>query len=68
MAAFIPAWCSGAGVRIPGASFISPLTPPLSYMGPAVGAWMILGVAYLIYLFARDRQRITQVGLVYLDA
>jgi amino acid transporter len=68
VAAFVPAWCSGAGVRIPGASFITPLSSPLSDMGPAVGGWMILGVAYLIYLYARDPERITQVGLVYLDA
>jgi len=68
IAAFIPAWCSGAGIKIPGASFISPLTPPLSYMGPAVGAWMVLGVIYLAYLYLRDPRRVTQVGLVHLDA
>ena len=65
--AFIPAWCSGAGIKIPGASFISPLTPPYSYMGPAVGIWMVLGVIYLIVLYLTDRQRVTQVGLVYVD-
>lgn len=69
IAAFVPAWCSGAGITIPGTeSFISPLTPPLSYMGPAVGVWMLFGVVYLIYLYARDRQRVAAVGLIHIDS
>ncbi|HEX9031991.1 MAG TPA: hypothetical protein VF834_09110, partial [Streptosporangiaceae bacterium] len=68
VAAFVPAWCSGAGVKIPGASFIQPLAAPESYMGPAVGIWMVIGVLYLLYLYARDRERVTQVGLVYVDS
>lgn len=66
--AFIPAWFSGAGIKIPGASFISPLSPPLSYMGPAVGVWMLIGVIYLIYLYGRDRQRVAAVGQIHLDS
>jgi amino acid transporter len=66
--AFIPAWCAGAGIKIPGASFISPLPPPFSYMGPAVAIWMVIGVGYLIYLYRRDPQRVVQVGLVHIDA
>ncbi len=65
IAAFIPAWCTGAGIKIPGLKFITPLTPPLSYMGPAVAVWMVLGVIYLIYLYARDRQRVIDVGMVH---
>ncbi len=68
IAAFVPAWFSGAGIKIPGASFISPLTPPYSYMGPAVGIWMLIGVGYLIYLYARDRQRVAAVGQIHLDS
>ncbi|HVB42492.1 MAG TPA: APC family permease [Streptosporangiaceae bacterium] len=68
IAAFVPAWCSGAGIKIPGASFIEPLAPPLSYMGPAVGVWMAVGVVYLVYLYVRDPERVTAVGLVYLDS
>jgi hypothetical protein len=37
-------------------------------MGPGVAGWMILGVIYLGYLYMRDRQRVTAVGLVHLDA
>ncbi len=65
VAAFVPAWLSAAG--LPVFSFISALTPPLSYMGPGVAGWMVVGVVYLVYLYARDPQRVTDVGLVHLD-
>src|SRR6185437_7095153 len=39
IAAFVPAWCAGSGIKIPGFSFITPLPAPLSYMGPAVAIW-----------------------------
>jgi amino acid transporter len=67
IAAFVPAWCTGAGIKIPGAKFITTLAPPLSYMGPAVGIFMVIGVIYLIYLYMTDRQRVAQVGLVHID-
>jgi amino acid transporter len=63
--AFVPAWLSAVG--IPAFSFITPLTPPLSYMAPGVGGWMIIGLIYLIFLYARHKQRVTEVGLVHLD-
>jgi amino acid transporter len=68
IAAFVPAWCAGAGIKIPGLKFISPLTPPYSYMGPAVAVWMGLGVIYLIYLYLRDPQRVIATGQIHLDA
>jgi amino acid transporter len=67
IAAFVPAWCAGAGIKIHGLSFISPLPKPLSYMGPSVAVWMVLGLIYLIYLYVRDRQRVVDVGLVHID-
>lgn len=63
--AFIPAWLNAAG--IPAFSFISPLPAPVSYMGPAVGIWMLLGVAYLIYHQRTHPQRVVNMGLVHLD-
>ncbi|HEY6279112.1 MAG TPA: APC family permease [Streptosporangiaceae bacterium] len=63
--AFVPAWLSAVGIKA--FSFISTLPPPISYMAPGVAGWMVLGVIYLIYLYARDRQRVTDVGLVHLD-
>jgi amino acid transporter len=65
VAAFVPAWLGAAG--LPVFSFISALPAPLSYMGPGVGGWMVIGLIYLVYLYARDRQRVTEVGLVHLD-
>jgi amino acid transporter len=65
--AFIPAWLAGAGIKAPGLSFITPLSAPYSYMGPAAAAWMVLGVLYLIYLYLRDPQRVLDVGLIHLD-
>jgi amino acid transporter len=67
IAAFVPAWCAGAGIKIPGLNFISPLPAPLSYMGPAVAVWMVLGVFYLIYLYRTDPQRVVDVGLIHVD-
>jgi amino acid transporter len=65
--AFIPAWLAGAGIKAPGLSFITPLSTPYSYMGPAVGIWMVIGVGYLAYVYVRHRQRIEDVALVHLD-
>jgi amino acid transporter len=65
IAAFVPAWLTAAGIRA--FSFVAPLAPPVSYMGPGVAAWMAAGVCYLIYLLARDPRRVTEVGLVHLE-
>jgi O-antigen/teichoic acid export membrane protein len=65
--AFIPAWLTSAGIDVLPGHFIFPLAPPYSYMGPAVGIFMIIGVIYLIYLYRRHPQRVEQVGLVHID-
>ena len=62
---FIPAWLTSAGLKV--FSFVAPLSPPYSYMGPGVAGFMILGVIYLIYLYQHDPERIVQVGTVHLD-
>jgi len=64
IAAFIPAFFAGAG--IPVFSFITPLPSPLSYAGPAVGAWVLLGLIYLAYLYARHPQRIAETRRVFI--
>ena len=63
--AFVPAWLTSAGITV--FSFVTPLAPPLSYMGPGVGGFMVVGVIYLIYLYRTHPGRITDVGLVHLD-
>jgi len=65
IAAFVPAWLTSAGIKV--FSFVSALPPPLSYMGPGVGGFMVLGVIYMIYLYRTNPDRITDVGLVHLE-
>jgi amino acid transporter len=64
--AFIPAWLTSAGIKV--FSFVAPLAAPESYMGPGVAVFMVLGIIYMIYLYRTAPQRITDVGLVHLDA
>ncbi|SHE52280.1 Amino acid permease [Ferrithrix thermotolerans DSM 19514] len=45
----IPALFAGAGVPV--FSFISPLPAPISYAGPVVGVWLVLGAVF--YTFKR---------------
>lgn len=66
IAAFVPAWLTAAGIRV--FFFVAPLSAPASYMAPGVAGFMAVGVAYLIYLYVRDPRRVTEVGLVHIDA
>jgi len=63
--AFVPAFLTAAG--LPVFSFISKLTPPVSYAGPAVGAWMIVGIGYLAYVLRRAPGRVAEMSTVHLD-
>ena len=66
IAAFVPAWLTAAGIKV--FSFVTPLAPPLSYMAPGVGGFMVVGLIYMIYLYRRHPGRVADVGLVHLDA
>jgi amino acid transporter len=66
IAAFVPAWLTAAGIKV--FSFVTPLAPPLSYMGPGVAGFMVVGLIYMIYLYRTHPGRVTDVGLVHLDA
>ncbi len=66
IAAFVPAWLAAAGIKA--FSFVTPLAAPASYMGPGVAGWMVVGVGYLVFLYRRHPSRVTEVGLVHLDA
>jgi hypothetical protein len=66
IAAFVPAWLTAAGIKV--FSFVTPLAPPLSYMGPGVAGFMVLGLIYMIYLYRAHPGRVSDVGLVHLDA
>jgi amino acid transporter len=64
--AFVPALLTAVG--IPVFSFVVPLTAPVSYAGPIVGVWMLIGLVYLGILWQRHRQRVVDTGLVHIDA
>ena len=66
IAAFVPAWLTAAGIKV--FSFVTPLAPPLSYMGPGVAGFMVVGLIYMIYLYRAHPGRVSDVGLVHLDA
>jgi amino acid transporter len=66
IAAFVPALLTAAG--IPVFSFVAKLTAPVSYAGPIVGGWMVLGILYLAYLLMRHPDRVVATGVVHLDA
>jgi amino acid transporter len=61
--AFIPAFFAGAG--IPVFSFITSLPRPLWYAGPIAAIWMVIGIAYLLWLNARDPRRILETKRVF---
>jgi amino acid transporter len=65
IAAFIPAWLTAAG--LPVFSFIFKLKSPVSYAGPAVAIWMVLGIVWLVFLYMRHPERVTEVSRVHLD-
>jgi hypothetical protein len=52
IATFVPGWLTSAGIKV--FSFVVPLATPASYMAPGVGGFMLVGVAYLGYLYALD--------------
>src|SRR6201982_1540537 len=49
IAAFVPAGLTAAAIKV--FSFVPPPAPPLSYMGPGVAGFMVVGVIYMIYLY-----------------
>jgi amino acid transporter len=63
--AFIPAFFAGAG--LPVFSFITALPTPLSYAGPAVGIWVLLGLIYLGYLYARHPERVAETRRIFIE-
>ncbi len=65
IAVFVPAWLTAAGIKV--FSFVVPLTAPASYMGPGVAGFMVLGIIYLGYLYAKHPRTVAEVGLVHLD-
>ncbi len=65
--AFVPAFLVAIGVGHSIFSFVSPLPYPFSVVGPVVGLWYVLGIVYLIYLYARAPERIADTAKVFIE-
>lgn len=65
IAAFVPALLTAAGVPV--FSFVTELTPPISYAGSAVGVWMLLGVIVVVFMRVRHPGRLADTARVHLD-
>ncbi|TGB15417.1 APC family permease [Streptomyces sp. MZ04] len=63
--AFVPALLTAVG--LPVFDFVSELTAPVSYAGPVVGVWMLIGVVVLAVLLRRHPERIAETARVHLD-
>lgn len=61
----IPAFITGAGIRA--FSFVAPLTYPLNLAGPIVGAWYLIGIGLLIWLWKRHPERLQATAEVFVD-
>ena len=62
--AFVPALFTAGGVRI--FDFVAPLSAPISYAGPVVGVWLLLGLLYLAYVQTRHPERVRAMSDVHL--
>ena len=65
IAAFIPAFLTASGIKV--FDFIAKLSHPLSLAGFIAGAWMVIGVLYLIYLQLRAPQRVRDTGRIFIE-
>lgn len=66
MIVLVPALLAGAG--IPAFSFISALPAPISYAGPIVGVWMVLGIVFLFYKRAKSPGAIGAIADVFTES
>jgi amino acid transporter len=62
---FVPALLTAAGITV--FKFVSQLPKPLSYVGPVLGGWLVLGIIYMIYLYRRHPERIEATKRVFTE-
>jgi amino acid transporter len=63
---FLPALIAAFGIDFAGLGILA-LSPPSNLAPLIIGIWMIAGIALLVYFAARQPERITQTGRVFLD-
>jgi amino acid transporter len=62
---FVPGWLTAVGIRA--FSFIAKLQGPAARVGIVVGAWYVIGLLYMAYLYARAPQRIRDTARVFME-
>jgi hypothetical protein len=65
IAAFVPAFFAAGGLRV--FSFVGKLTYPSSLAGMIDGIWLLIGVAYLVYLSMKHPERLAETGRIFID-
>jgi amino acid transporter len=65
--AFLPAWFTALGIGKAVLKFVSPLSYPISETGLIIGVWYLIGLAVLIYLYARHPARLPEMRQVFAD-
>jgi amino acid transporter len=65
--AFAPAFMVAIGVGGSIFDFVGALPYPFNVVGPVVGIWYVIGIAYLVYLYARAPQRVADTAKVFLE-
>ncbi len=65
IAAFVPAFLAAGGLRV--FSFISKLSYPSSLSGLVDGVWLLIGLAYLVYLQLKHPERLAQTGRIFVE-
>jgi amino acid transporter len=65
IAFFVPAWLTAIGIRA--FSFVAKLSGPARFTGLVVGIWLVLGVLYLTYLYARHPERVRNTGRIFIE-
>jgi len=63
---FLPALLAAFGIDFAGLG-ISPLAPPANAAPWIIGAWMLIGIAVLVYLRQTAPERMTKIGAVFLQ-
>jgi amino acid transporter len=65
--AFLPAWVTALGLGGSVLPWVTPLAYPSSEAGLAIGICFAMGIAVLVYLYARHPKRLPQMRLVFAD-
>jgi amino acid transporter len=65
--AFLPVWFTALGIGKSVLKFVSPLSYPDSEVGLIIGVWFLIGLAVLIYLYARHASRLPEMQQVFAD-